>query len=399
MSRPVVLVVLAALILSGAVLAVSTIGQAVVKQQVGDVSPALSPALQMARPVDGKKADQRLTLPDGLQATLFSTQTPGARDLQFSPDGTLLVSLRAKGQVVALPDRDEDGVADRVVDVLSNIRNPHGLAFRNGKLFVASERELNRYIWDEETLTATFDKKLADLPSGGSGHFTRSLVFDSQGNLYISVGSTCNVCTERDSRNASVLITNEEGENVRTYATGLRNSVFMTLHDSTDEVWATENSRDLLGDDVPPDEINILQENGNYGWPFCYGNQVVDTTFGGKDQAYCNGTLVPLHAIQAHSAALGLTFIDSRQLPDAWQGDLLVAYHGSWNRSVPTGYKVVRMTVDGNRITGESDFMTGFLQGNQTLGRPVDLTFDQNGRLYISDDKAGVIYLVSSTQL
>jgi len=172
----------------------------------------------------------------------------------------------------------------------------------------------------------------------------------------------------------------------------------MALRTSTDKVWATENGRDLLGDNVPPDEINILQDGGNYGWPFCYGDHVLDTTFGDKTQEYCNGTIAPAFNLQAHSAPLGLAFIDSRQFPADWQGDLLVAFHGSWNRSVPTGYKVVRLKVDGEKVSDQTDFMTGFLQNDQTIGRPVDLTFDSAGRLYVSDDKAGVVYLVSHTQ-
>jgi len=141
-----------------------------------------------------------------------------------------------------------------------------------------------------------------------------------------------------------------------------------------------------------------LAENANYGWPFCYGAQVVDSTFGGKDAAFCKTTQLPAAELQAHSAALGLTFINSPQFPEDWQGDLLVAFHGSWNRSVPTGYKVVHLNVNGEQASDQSDFMTGFIQGGQTLGRPVDLTFDSLGRLYISDDKAGVVYLVTRTQ-
>jgi glucose/arabinose dehydrogenase len=277
--------------------------------------------------------------------------------------------------------------------------DPHGLAFRNGKLFVAEEKQVNRYAWDEAALTATFEKKIADLPAGGAGHVTRSLLFDNDGRLFISVGSTCNVCNEKDQRNATLFVTNEEGENVRVFASGLRNAVFLTLHDVTNEVWVSENSRDLLGDDVPPDEINILSEGKNYGWPFCYGRQMVDSSFGGKDAAFCATTEPPVAELQAHSAALGLTFVDSQQFAGDWQGDLLVAFHGSWNRSTPTGYKVVRLRVDGKNIVDQSDFMTGFLQGNQAIGRPVDLEFDQNGSLYVSDDKAGVVYLITRTSL
>lgn len=367
-------------------------------KKIGDLGPALLPNRTDTRLVEGEPADKRLILPEGFQATLFSTQAPGARDLQFSPNSTLLVSLKGQGKVIALPDKDGNGEADKTVEVLKGLKNPHGLAFHNGKLFVAEERQVTRYNWDETNMTATFDKKILDLPSGGSNHVTRSLLFDQNNNLFISIGSDCNVCNEKDNRHASVMISNENGDNPRVYAAGLRNAVFMALNPIDGTVWATENGRDMLGDDVPPDEINILQENANYGWPFCYGAQIPDNSFGGKDAAYCNTTKAPAGELQAHSAALGLTFINSPAFPADWQGDLLVAFHGSWNRSVPTGYKVVHLKVDGTQTKDQSDFMTGFIQGGQTLGRPVDLTFDTLGRLYLSDDKAGAVYLVSHTQ-
>ncbi len=397
MNRSLLMVILAVLFLGGVVFGVGAIGKSWVKQNVGDLGPALSPIRQNPPQVAGEAIDQ-LTLPEGFQVTLFSSAAPGARDLQFSPDGTLLVSLRTQGKVIALPDTNADGQADSVVEVLTGLKNPHGLVFRDGKLFVAEERQVSRYTWDESELTATLEKKIVDLPSGGAGHFTRSLVFDSQGNLYISIGSTCNVCDEKDERNASVMITNAEGESPRIYASGLRNAVFMTLRPSTDKVWVSENSRDLLGDNIPPDEINILEENANYGWPYCYGAQVRDSSFGDQPTSYCDNTVVPTAELQAHSAALGLTFVDSRQFPDDWQGDLLVAFHGSWNRSIPTGYKVVRLKVDGERVTGQEDFITGFLKDGQTMGRPVDITFDSLGRMYLSDDKAGAVYVVTGNQ-
>lgn len=376
--------------------AITSFGKNVVKNQIGDLGPAFGPVAETAPQVVGENADARLTVPGNFSLTVFSKDAPGARDLQFSPEGTLLVSLKNAGKVIALPDANSDGVADKTVDLLSGLKNPHGLAFRDGKLFVAEERQVSRYLWDEQNLTATFEKKIADLPGGGAGHVTRSLVFDNQGNLYISTGSTCNVCDEKDDRNAAVLITNANGEDVRLYSTGLRNAVFLTLRPDSDQVWVTENSRDRLGDDLPPDELNILQANANYGWPYCYGLKVRDNTFGSQPPAYCDQTLAPVVEIPAHSAALGLTFIDSPQFPTDWQGDVLVAYHGSWNRSVPTGYKVVRFTVDGDQVSQQTDFLTGFLQNGQSIGRPVDVTFDSDGSLYVSDDKAGIVYLITA---
>lgn len=195
----------------------------------------------------------------------------------------------------------------------------------------------------------------------------------------------------------TILISDPAGSTPRIFAKGLRNSVFITLNEKTNEIWVTEMGRDFLGDEIPPDEVNIIKDGGDYGWPYCFGEQIYDTNFGQKDSSYCQNTISPIHKIPAHSAPLGLTFINSPQFPSDWQGDLLVAYHGSWNRSVATGYRVVRMKVNGNAISGEEDFLTGFLSGSQTLARPVDLIFDKAGSLYISDDKEGYIFKIISS--
>ncbi len=152
--------------------------------------------------------------------------------------------------------------------------------------------------------------------------------------------------------------------------------------------------RDFLGDDLPPDEINIVKDGKNYGWPVCYGNRVYDSQFGGETPNFCLSSEPPVFEIQAHSAPLGLAFISSTQFPEEWQGDLLVSYHGSWNRTAPTGYKLVRLQVEGEKIIQQTDFLSGFLQGNRVIGRPVDLEFGHEGSLYLSDDKAGIIYRI-----
>ncbi|MBI2330566.1 PQQ-dependent sugar dehydrogenase, partial [Candidatus Daviesbacteria bacterium] len=289
--------------------------------------------------------------------------------LEFSSGGTLIASITSDGKIMALKNGE-------VIEVLTGLNKPHGIAFFNSKLFVAEETKVTRFDWDEQNLKAVLDKVLFDLPPAGN-HFTRSLVFDKSGNLYISVGSTCNVCNESDPRYAAVLVSDAKGSKPRVFAKGLRNSVFVTLNEKTGEVWATDMGRDFLGDDLPPDEINILKDGKDYGWPDCFGNKVPDTNF--NPDANCDNTEPPIYEIPAHSAPLGLIFDP--------QGDLLVAYHGSWNRSVPTGYKIVKLKVNGNQITGAEDLLT-------TGGRPVDLIFDKEGNLYISDDKNGAVYII-----
>lgn len=336
--------------------------------KVGDVRPAQNSNIT---PVN-----LPLNLPQGYTIGYYSQNLGGVRDLEFSPEGTLIASVPSDGKVIALKNGE-------VTESLTNLNNPHGIAFFNNQLFVAEETKVSRYNWNGQTLEASLDKVLFDLPPRGN-HFTRSLVFDKSGNLYISVGSTCNVCNEQDPRHAAVLISDAEGSNPRIFAKGLRNSVFMALNPKSGEVWATDMGRDFLGDNLPPDEVNILKDSKDYGWPNCYGNKVPDTKF--NPAADCTGSEPPIFEIPAHSAPLGLIFDP--------QGDLLVAYHGSWNRSSPIGYKVVKLKINGNQVTGEEDFISGFLQNSQTLGRPVDLIFDKEGNLYISDDKAGAVYIV-----
>lgn len=326
------------------------------------------------------------------QIGVFASDLNGVRDLEFSDGETLIGSVTSAGKVVALPDKNNDGKTDMVQVVLQGLNKPHGLAFYQNKLYVTEETQVARYSWDEGMLIAKLDKVLFSLPKG-ERHFTRSLAFDRDGRLFVSIGSTCDVCFEDHSWLGSVIVTNPDGDNPKVFTKGLRNAVFLTLNNSTNEVWATEMGRDFLGDEKPPDEINILKIGKDYGWPLCFGNKVYDDNFGGQAQKDdpCEATEAPVYEIAAHSAPLGLVFIDSVQFPTSWQGDLLVSYHGSWNRSIPIGYKVVRMDVEGNKIVKEEDFLTS---PDQALGRPVDLVFDKAGSLFISDDKAGIIYKV-----
>ncbi len=337
----------------------------------------------------------------GFTIHTFASGLGTARDLQFSPGGTLLVSNPGSGEVYALPDSNKDGVADDKKVVVSNLNHAHGLAFYHGMLYVAATTQVVRYNWDESSLTATKDKGLFSLPANND-HNSRTLAIDQTGKMFISVGSTCNVCNESSDLSATVLTADADGNNLKVFAKGLRNAPFIQFNPTTGELWGTEMGRDNLGDDVPPDEINIIKDGLDYGWPSCYGDKIADKAF--NPNAQCQNTQPPIFQIPAHSAPLGLSFINSSQFPSDWQGDLLVSYHGSWNRSTPTGYKVVHMKVQGSTITQAEDFLTGFLPSGaligpaSALGRPVDLTFDSQGNLYLSDDKAGNVYIIQKNQ-
>ncbi len=353
-----------------------------------------------------------LSFADRMTVSVFAKDLGGPRVLAFDPDGTLLVSLPARGEIVALPDDNADGAADRVIVVASGLNRPHGMAFRQSTLYVGETNQVAVFDYDEKIKKASNKKKVIDLPAGGN-HVTRTIGFGPDGRLYISVGSSCNVCEEKDSRRAKILVaevgSGQKGSGSRDFqgltptifAAGLRNSVFFTWHPKTREMWATDMGRDLIGDNIPPEEVNIVKQDGNYGWPYCWGNRVHDDDFdpSGTFVDFCKTTEPPHIAFQAHSAPLGLAFI-----PDSWpaeyRGDLLVSFHGSWNRTEPTGYKVARFDLDQNgKSLGESDFISGWLpaggSAGDVTGRPVDLLFDAQGTLFISDDKAGSVYRVS----
>jgi glucose/arabinose dehydrogenase len=345
-----------------------------------------------------------LKLPPGFSISLFAKDLGSPRVLLRDPGGTLLTSITKDGKVIALPDEDGDGRADRTEEILEGLNRPHGMALRcRGEaceLFVAESHRVAVYTYDAASRAARFIKKLADLPNGGN-HFTRSLLFlppPDEKILLVSVGSTCNVCREKDWRRAAILALNVETAELKPYAVGLRNSVFMALNPGTRKIWATEMGRDLLGDDIPPDEINIIEQGKSYGWPMCYGNNVRDTDFD-KNTAVRDPCLDPFEIpsridIPAHSAPLGLAFIPKEGWPEEYAGNLWVAYHGSWNRSIPTGYKVVRYRLEGEEkpLDPLHDVISGWLTPEGALGRPVDILAQPGGIAYISDDKAGVIY-------
>lgn len=351
-----------------------------------------------------------LTVPEGFSATIFAREVPGARVMLRDPKGAMLVSQTSAGKVSVLPDLDGNGQADRVVEVLSGLKQPHGLAVicpSTGNtsadqdacvLYVAETGELKAYSYDADTYKATYQKTLATFPTG-SGHFTRTLLpTPDQKALWVSVGSSCNACDEESPVRATIQQVDLATGQMTEYAKGLRNSVFMAMHPVTGELWATENGRDLLGDDIPPDEINIITKGGDYGWPICYGNKVHDTDFDRKQYIRdpCADTAAPRIELPAHSAALGIAFVPEEGWPEAYWHDVLVAYHGSWNRSTPTGYKVVRIDDSGT----QTDFAAGFLPAGakdtgDAIGRPVALLAEPGGVAYISDDRAGAIYKVS----
>jgi len=340
---------------------------------------------------------QKVRLPTGFEISIYARGLLGPRFMSVGPDGHIFVSMPRMGWVGRLRDDDGDGKVERVDRVVQELERPHGLAFWQGKLYVAGTEKIWRIDrFRERETSAQVTPIVPNLPNGGQGHWTRTIQFGTDGKLYVSVGSSCNVCKEKDPRRAAIVRYNPDGSGEEVFATGLRNSVGIAWHPVTKELWGTDNGRDWLGDESPPEEINIIRQGKNYGWPNCVGNRVPDPDFGSAE--ICQKTESPALTIPAHSAPLGLAFYTGKQFPQEYHGDIFVALHGSWNRSKKTGYKVVRVRLDKGHPKQVEDFATGWLvqdKGKEVVwGRPVDLVVGPDGSLYLSDDYAGYIYRI-----
>jgi glucose/arabinose dehydrogenase len=337
----------------------------------------------------------KLKVPPGFAIDVFADKVGSVRFMAIDPAGTLLVSEPSAGRVLALPDKNGRGKADSVQTVVTGLDQPHGLAFNEGAFYVAETSRVQRFSYDPATMKATQPTLLSRLPAGG-GHWTRTVVFGPDGLMYVSVGSSCNVCRESDKRRAAVLRFHADGSGETIFASGLRNAVGLAFHPTTGVLWATVNERDWRGDDVPPDYVTELREGAVHGWPDCMtvrGRVVTDTSF--AKGATCDKVTPPTVEIQAHSAPIGLAFYTGTQFPEEYRGNLFVAYRGSWNRSLPTGYKIVRLRLRDGQPPAVEDFATGWLEGTSAWGRPVDLVVGRDGALYLSDQGAGRIYRIT----
>lgn len=329
-----------------------------------------------------------LTVPRGFRVGVFAEDLDNVRFMAAGPDGAIYASLRRPGKVVRLTDTDGDGRAEAPTVVIEGLRGPHGLAFRGDTLYIAEEHRVIRLVPPGRRVEVVVD----GLPTGGN-HFTRTILFRDD-HLYVSIGSSCNLCRESDPRRAAVVRYDLDGSGETPFATGLRNSVGLALEPATGAIWATNNDRDRLGDDTPPDRVNILRQGGWYGWPDCYLPNTPNPEYA-DSVARCANAIGPAVTLPAHAAPLGLAFYTGTQFPAEYRGDLFVALHGSWDRSVPVGYKVVRVPVKDGKPAGPwTDFVSGWQVGRSWWGRPVDPVVAPDGSLLISDDAGGKIFRV-----
>ena len=345
---------------------------------------------------DAAKVEGAYQVPEGFSLTLYTGDVPRARLLRFSPAGDLLVSRPHAGDIVLLRrDADGDGHPDGMETVIADLQRPHGMDFAGDWLYIAESNRIGRIRFDSAAGSASgpYEPVVEGLTSNGN-HWSKTLRIGPDGQLWLSQGSTCNVCVEEDSRRATLMRFRPDGSEPEIIATGLRNSVGFDWAPWSGELYATDNGRDLLGDDFPPCELNRIERGGFYGWPWYNGDNVPDPDMGPDPQRDAREPIPPVHDFRPHNAPLGIAFVDTAGWPDRYGRTALVALHGSWNRSSPDGYKVVSLhwTADGIE---ERDFLTGFNRGGEILGRPVDIAQGPDGAIYISDDYAGAIYRVA----
>jgi len=349
-----------------------------------------------------------LTGPVGMKISLFATSR-GPRLLTFAPNGDLFSANTRNGEVVVFPDRNHDGVTDdaRVfVDNVAEMDKPHGLAFHKGYLYVASEKGVWRFAYQDGQLAASdAGQKIADLPSGysqglatGVNHDTRSLIFGLDDKMYVSMGSDCDLCEEGDPRRATIMKFNEDGSGGRIYASGLRNAVGLDFDPRSGQLWAAVNERNKAGNDFPPDYLTPIHE-ADYGWPYCIGNPPSsanlqpDPAFG-KPADFCKGKEVAAVGLPAHMAPLGMRFYTGgAHLPTYYENGIFLAMHGSLLHEPIYGYEVRFVSLrPGEMSKGSQVAVSGWLVNGESWGRPVDVAFGKDGAMYISDDAGGAIY-------
>ena len=348
-------------------------------------------------PATQEAVGAKLRVPAGYEIALYAS-VPNARMLVATPRGDLLVSVPREGKVVLLArDADEDGRPDDARDLLTGLSRPHGLALSaDGWLYVGEASSVARVRFDAEAgeVEGAPTTIVTGLPEGGN-HWSRNVGIGPDGMLYVTVGSSCNVCDEADEKRAAMLRYAADGGGYELFARGLRNAVDFAWRPSTGELFATDNGRDLLGDDFPPCELNRVVRGGDYGWPVANGDRVPDPDFGAGQAERIAASISPAFAFNPHNAPLGIAFLDHPAQPDALRGAALVALHGSWNRTRKDGYKVVSLHWNADGSIRSEDFLTGLLLDDEAHGRPVDVVeAPDSGTIYVSDDYAGAIYAI-----
>ncbi len=349
--------------------------------------------LLMSAPLFAAPPVERLTVPAGFHVAVYADAVPDARELALGADGTVFVGSMGAGKVHALTDADRDGHAETVRTIASGLKMPVGVAFHDGDLYVSAVSRILVLRDIEQHLDAPPKPEVVtdELPTK-THHGWKFIAFGPDDKLYVPIGAPCNLCDEPGY--AKLIRMNADGSGREDVAFGIRNTVGFDWQPDTGALWFTDNGRDLMGDDLPADELNRLRRTGeHFGYPYCHQGDTPDPEFGkGKD---CKDYVAPIAKLGAHVAALGMRFYTGTMFPPEWRGAAIIAEHGSWNRSKKSGYRVIGVHLDGARVTGTEALVEGFLRDEAAWGRPVDVLVMPDGALLVSDDEAGAVYRVT----
>lgn len=337
----------------------------------------------------------QLKLPDGFHVEIYADNIPDARSMALSPHGILYVGNRSQSRVYALVDENLDYKVNHVYTIAEGLNMPNGVAWKEGSLYVAEVNRILRFDNIDRNLTNPPQPVILkdDLPTARH-HGWKFIKFGPDNKLYIPVGAPCNICERKEDIYASIWRMNPDGSDFEQFAAGIRNTVGFDWDPQTNELWFTDNGRDMLGDDIPPDELNHAPQKGmHFGYPYCHGKNILDPEFGKKKS--CSESTPAAQELGPHVAALGVQFYTGTMFPDEYRNRIFIAEHGSWNRSTKIGYRITMVTLKDNQPVNYNVFAEGWQQGENVWGRPVDLELLPDGSMLVSDDYAGVIYRIT----
>jgi len=340
---------------------------------------------------------EKIKMPAGFKIDVFA-EVENARSMTMSPSGVLYIGNRNGDKVYAVKDTDGDFKADKKWVIASGLNMPNGVAFKDGDLYVAEVSRILKYVGIESKLAnPPAPVVVNDTYPDKTHHGWKYIAFGPDGKLYVPVGAPCNICESKEEVFATITRINADGSGREIFAQGVRNTVGFTWHPDTKEMWFTDNGRDMLGDDIPPCELNYAPKAGmHFGYPYCHGGTIKDPEFGSKRP--CSDFTIPAQNLGPHTAPLGLKFYTGSMFPTQYKNQLFIAEHGSWNRSKKIGYRVSLVNVQGNtKATSYTTFAMRWLddETQKAWGRPVDVLVLNDGSILVSDDQANVVYRIS----
>ena len=348
--------------------------------------------LLLSHAVSGAELDlDDIRLPDGFGIEVYAN-VPNARSMTVGYNDVVFVSNRREDSIYAVVPSGEAN--PRIIEVDSGLEMPNGIAFRNGDLYVAEMSRILLYRGIMSTMTQNPEPEVLGTPLLAERHHGwRYMDFGPDDKLYIGMGAPCNVCDRDAEGHGQIWRMNPDGSGKESFAHGVRNTVGLAWHPDTGDLWFTDNGRDHLGDDLPPDELNVADKPGqHFGFPFCHGGDLTDPEFGGERD--CGEFVPPVQKLGPHVAALGLEFYDGKMFPPEYHGQLFIAEHGSWNRSKKIGYRVMLVRLEDGKPVSYEAFAEGWMRKEETRGRPVDLAILNDGSLLVSDDYGGRIFRI-----